>query len=210
MECYSDRIERISEHVVGTIVLVLALNSEFDYDNETIINRNVKIDEVIKLLAIHEIGEALIGDITPFDGITEEQKMEIEHKAMSDVIGNLSDRNVFLEKLFDFDEQRSNEAKFAHLCDKMEADLQAKVYEDCGMQRLLDDQENNSVFKSPKVIQMLNDGAQTAFDIWYGWDINMYEKNKDFPEFTDILKYAKNNNLLTLNNDVNKILKLKK
>jgi len=35
------------------------------------------------MLIIHEIGEVLIGDITPFDNITPEQKQRVEHQAMS-------------------------------------------------------------------------------------------------------------------------------
>ena len=62
----SERIERISEHVVGTIALAIAMNSEFDYNEEIDFDRNIEIEEIIKLLAIHEIGETLIGDITPF------------------------------------------------------------------------------------------------------------------------------------------------
>ena len=65
------------------------MDSEFDY------NKKINLDEVEKLLAIHEIGEALIGDITPFDGITVEQKKEMEHKAIINVIGNLDNKNEF-------------------------------------------------------------------------------------------------------------------
>jgi hypothetical protein len=70
----SDRIERISEHVIGTIALAIALDSEFDF--------NVDLDKVINTLAIHEIGEIFIGDITPFDGVDQKQKEEIEHSAI--------------------------------------------------------------------------------------------------------------------------------
>ncbi len=164
----SERIERISEHIVGTIALAIAMDSKFDYNEKIDLDRNIEIDEIIKLLAIHEIGETLIGDITPFDGITPEQKKEIEHKAMISAIGNLCDKRNLIEALFDFDEQISKESLFAHFCDKIEADLQSKFYQDSGLHHSLDDQSNNCVFGSSKVQQMLKDGAQTAFDIWYG------------------------------------------
>ncbi len=198
----SERIERISEHVVGTIVLAIAMDSEFDYNEEINFDRNIEIDEIIKLLAIHEIGETLIGDITPFDGIAPEQKKEMEHDAMIDAVGNLSDREILIKILFDFDDQITNESKFAHFCDKIEADLQSKLYQDSGLHHSLDDQSNNCVFGSSKVQQMLKNGAQTAFDIWYEWDINIYKDNKAFPEFADMLNLVKNNNLFTLDNGV--------
>ena len=198
----SERIERISEHVVGTIALAIAMDSEFDYNEEINFDRNIEIDEIIKLLAIHEIGETLIGDITPFDGITPEQKKEMEHEAMIDAVGNLSDRKRLIEILFDFDDQITNESRFAHFCDKIEADLQSKFYQDSGLHHSLDDQSNNCVFGSSKVQQMLKNGAQTAFDIWYGWDINIYKDSQVFPEFANMLKVVRDNNLFTLDNGV--------
>ncbi|MBQ4634554.1 MAG: HD domain-containing protein [Bacilli bacterium] len=198
----SERIERISEHIIGTIALAIVMDSEFDYNEEFDFDRNIEIDEIIKLLAIHEVGETLIGDITTFDGITPEQKKEMEHKAMIDAVGNLSDKDNLIDSLFDFDEQISNESRFAHFCNKIEADLQSKFYQDSGLHHSLDDQSNNCVFGSSKVQQMLKDGAQTAFDIWYGWDINIYKDSYAFPEFADMLKVVRDNNLFTLNNGV--------
>ena len=146
----SDRIERISEHIIGTIALAVVLDSEFNYNDRTNPNRNIKRDKILKLLAIHEIGETLIGDITPFDGITKEEKQEMEHQAMIDAVGNLPDRETLTAMLFDFDALLSNEAKFAYFCDKIEADLQSKIYQDSGLQHSLDDQHNNCVFSSQK------------------------------------------------------------
>jgi len=73
----------------------------------------------------------------------------------------------------------------------MEADIQAKVYEDAGYQHSLDDQANNVVFKSSKVAEMIANGATTAFDIWYEWDKNKFIAD---PIFKEILEYVKNNN----------------
>ena len=99
--------------------------------------------------------------------------------------------------MIEFDEHNTKESKFAYLCDKMEADIQAKIYQDMGCQHSLDDQENNVVFKSPKIGKMIEDGAQTAFDIWYLYDKDRYENN---PIFKKTLEYVKNNNL---NNIIN-------
>ena len=183
------------------------MDSELDYKNEMNFNRKIEIDKIIKLLAIHEIGEALIGDITPFDGITKEEKEEkeeMEHKAIIDVIGNLCDKNNLIEIIFEFDDHFSSESKFAYFCDKIEADLQSKIYQDRGLHHSLDNQKNNCVFAIPKVQQMLKNGAQTAFDIWYEWDINIYKDSNKFPEFADMLKVARDNNLFTLDNKANK------
>lgn len=186
----SDRIERVSEHVVGTMVLAIIFYSEFGY--------NIDIDKVLKNLVIHETGETLIGDITPFDGMTEEEKKELEQRAMKDAFGNLSGKNTFLKILYDFDDHLTNEAIFAFLCDKMDADLQSKLYQDLGLHHPLSEQENNLAMKSSKVKIMLENGASTPFDIWFEWDKLLY-KFDNYNEFLELLYSAKDNNLLEIN-----------
>lgn len=180
----SDRIERISEHVIGSIALAIGLDSEFNF--------NINLNKILSTLCIHEVGEINIGDITPFDGITPEEKLEIEHKAIIEIIGNLSNNNEMISQLFEFDDQQTSDAKFSHYCDKLEADIQAKIYQDRGYQHPLTEQQNNVVFKSPKVRSMIENGAKSAFDIWYEWDKTIYSES---PIFTKTLKYIKDTNL---------------
>ena len=196
----SNRIETISEHVIGTLSLAIALNSEFEY--------NFDANKELKMLVIHETGETLIGDITPFDGITPEKKKEIEHQAMRDALGDLKEKESLLALLYEFDEQETPEAKYSHYCDKIEADLQAKIYQDKGMHHSLDDQKNNIVFNSSRVKQMLKEGAKDAFDIWYEWDKTIYTGDNKFPEFTNMLKIARANDLLHLDKVVRERINL--
>ena len=175
-----DRLESIAEHVYGTCILALSIDSEF--------KTNLDINKVIKMLVLHELGEVIIGDITPFDNITPEEKMKKEHEAMREVVGDLINQKEFLSLLFEFDEKKTKEAIFAHHCDKLEADIQAKIYQDMGCQHPLDEQEDNVVFKSDKVQQMVKDGAQTTFDIWYEWDKSLYYDDEDFARLLDYVR----------------------
>lgn len=175
-----ERLESIAEHVYGTCILALSIDSEFKTD--------LDINKVIKMLVLHELGEVIIGDITPFDNITPEEKMKREHEAMKAVIGNLVNQQEFLSLLIEFDAKQTKEAIFAYQCDKLEADIQAKVYQDMGCQNSLDEQENNVVFKSDKVQQMIKDGAKTAFDIWYEWDKSLYYDDEDFARLLDYVR----------------------
>ena len=179
----SERIESIAEHIYGTCILAISLDSEFQL--------NMDMEKVLKMLTIHEIGEVLIGDITPFDKISLEEKTKMEHRAMQNVLGDLFKKDELFNLLIEFDEHSTKESKFAYLCDKMEADIQAKVYQDMGYQHSLDDQENNVVFKSSKIKEMIDNGAQTAFDIWYEWDKSKFD---DEPVFIKTLSYIKKNN----------------
>ncbi len=175
--------ERVAEHVYGTCILAISINSEFDL--------GLDMEKVLKMLTIHEIGEVMIGDITPFDNITPEEKEAMEHKAMSDMLGDLCQKEELLDLLFEFDEHKTKEANFAYLCDKIEADIQAKVYQDQGRQHDLSDQKDNVVFNNPRAQKMVKSGAKTAFDIWYLWDKNKFE---DSPLFKKVLEYTKDNN----------------
>lgn len=179
----SERIESIAEHVYGTCILAISLNSEFKLDMD--------MEKVLKMLTIHEIGEVLIGDITPFDKISIAEKEQMEHIAMKNVLGNLINKEELFSLLIEFDEHSTQEAKFAYLCDKMEADIQAKVYQDMGYQHSIDDQANNVVFNSPRIAKIIEDGAQTAFDIWYEWDKSKFDGEEIFVR---TLSYVKENN----------------
>ena len=181
-----ERLESIAEHIYGTCILALSIDSEFE--------TGLDVSKVIKMLVLHELGEVVIGDITPFDNITPEEKMQIEHAAIKEVLGDLIKREEYFALLLEFDERKTKEAIFAYHCDKLDADIQAKVYQDMGCQNPLDKQEKNVVFKSKKVQKMVQDGAKTAFDIWYEWDKSLYS---DDEIFSALLDYIKNINTQT-------------
>lgn len=176
----NERIESIAEHVYGTCILALSIDSEFE--------THLDINKVIKMLVLHELGEVVIGDITPFDNVTPEEKMEKEHAAIKKVLGDLIKKEEYFSLLLEFDENKTKEAIFAKHCDKLDADIQAKVYQDMGCQNPLDQQKNNIVFNSKKVQQLVKDGAKTAFDIWYEWDKSLYADDEKFSALLDYIK----------------------
>ena len=175
-----ERIESIAEHIYGTCILALVIDSEFE--------TNLDINKVIKMLVLHELGEVVIGDITPFDNVTPEEKMRREHAAIREVLGDLIKKEEYFALLLEFDERKTKEAIFAYHCDKLDADLQAKVYQDMGCQNPLNMQENNVVFKSERIQQMVQNGANTAFDIWYEWDKSLYADDERFSNLLDYIK----------------------
>lgn len=203
----ADRIERIAEHIVSTIYLAIALDSEMEYNEKVDYDRNIDLDEIIKTLSIHEIGETLIGDITPFDGVTPERKREIEFDAVKDLLGNLKEKTELLELFSSFEAKISNEAIFAYFCDKIEADLQSKFYQDTFQHRSLNDQKTNKVMNLDITKKLIEEGAKTPFDIWYGYDKKIYETYPPFSEFRDLLTFIRDNNIIrnTLDPVVEKI-----
>lgn len=177
--------ESVADHVYGTMVLALSMEDKFE--------TKVDIDKVLQTLLIHEIGEIKIGDLTPFDNVTREEKQKIEHVGMKEVLGNLNGNDELFKLLLDFDDGKTSVSKFSYLCDKLEADLQSKVYEDRSEHKSLDEQENNIAFKNKKIQEMLPQ-ASTSFDVWYLWDKDIYKKSSSF---SSILEYIKSNRLVS-------------
>ena len=63
--------------------------------------------------------------------------------------------------------------------------------EDTNRQRDIKNQRGNVAFKNPKIKKLLEDGAQTAFEIWYEYDKSKFEND---PVFKKTLQYIKRNN----------------
>ena len=70
-------------------------------------------------------------------------------------------------------------------------------------------EKNNVVFQKSKVQEMLRNGAKEPFDIWYEWDKSIYEGDPKYPEYFDLLKIVKDNNLLHLETIERKETRLK-
>ena len=179
----AERRESIAEHVYGACILAIAIDSEFE--------TNVNLEKVIMMLVLHELGEVIIGDITPFDNISRVEKLEKEHEAIRNILDDLQKGEEYYDLLIEFDARETPEAIFAHRCDKLEADLQAKVYQDMGCQNSLAEQAGNVVFDDPRAQQIVARGAKTAFDVWHEWDKSLYE---DDAAFTELLECAKEEN----------------
>lgn len=163
----SGKIETVSDHVYSTMKLAHAINKHYNLD--------VDIDKVLKMLLVHEFGEILIGDITPFDNVTVEEKENIEHIAFKNVVSMLSDKKELYSLMKEFDEHNTKESKVAYMCDKLEAQLQAKVYFDRGLFKELNEYKNNIVLTSPKIQELIKNGAVNAYQIWYFYNIGLID-----------------------------------
>ena len=178
------RIESVAEHIFGVQMLALSMKSEFQYD--------IDIMKVIYMLAIHELGETVIGDLTHFQ-ISKKEKEKIEHEAVHKILASLIDSNE-IEKLFlEFDQHQTPEAIFAYQCDKLECDIQCKLYDQEGCVDL-NNQEDNVSANNEVVKQLLNE-KQSWSDMWikYGQKKYLYDSN-----FLAVSQYIKNNSIKEL------------
>lgn len=173
-----DRLEHISEHVVSTVGLACVMNYVFDAFHDS------SFDEALKTLVLHETEECLIGDITPFSGVSEEKKMKMGHQAVETCFQNLEKKEEYVRKLINFDFKDTP----AYYCDKLDADLQAKVYEESRVMPTFEENQHSTVLQDPRIKDIIRQGAKTPFDVWYWFDQDKYV---DTPAFMHVLDGAK-------------------
>lgn len=185
-----DRIESVAEHIFGVQMLAIAMKSEYEYD--------IDIMKVIYMLAIHELGETIIGDLTQFQ-ISKNEKEKIEREAVHNILSTLLDGDKIEELFLEFDEGKTLEAKFAYQCDKLECDIQSKLYDQEGCVDLLH-QEGNTTINDEMVKKLLDDGKSWS-DMWLEFGQRKYPYDKNF---MSVSNYVKNN---LIDEDFTKILK---
>ena len=177
----SERIESVAEHIYGVQMLAIAMKSEYQYD--------VDLMKVIFMLAIHELGETIIGDLTRFQ-ISNEEKEKIEHEAVSKILDGILDGEQIKNLFFEFDEHKTPEAQFAYQCDKLECDLQCKLYDEEGCVDLKS-QEGNNTINNDKVKELLNNGSSwSTMLLKFGQITYTYDEN-----FIAVSNYAMSNDI---------------
>ncbi len=176
-----ERVESVAEHIYGVQMLALAIYYQFQYQ--------LDLEKVIYMLAIHELEEIEIGDLTFFE-IGEDEKLIQGKKATDDVLKDILGKEEISKLLDEFNERKTEEAKFAYHCDKLECDIQVKLYdqENCFD---LKHQENNPVINNVEVRRCL-DHEKSISNAWIEFD---REKYQDDPNFIQIIDYLKENDI---------------
>jgi putative hydrolase of HD superfamily len=84
--------------------------------------------KVVQMAIIHDLAESQAGDITPLDGVTQQDKYSRENAAWTNISESLGDDEQ--QKLWqEMEEGVTNEAKFVFQLDKLEMLIQADEYE---------------------------------------------------------------------------------
>lgn len=177
-----ERVESVAEHVYGAQMLAIAMWSEFKYD--------IDLKKVLFMLAVHELEEIVIGDLTPFE-INRETKQQRGRSAVEKILENLTTKQEIQNLIFEFDNRKTKEAVFAYQCDKLEADLQCKLYDEENCVNLTA-QENNIALEEANVKKLLKEENNSWSRMWlrFGQQFSFYDDN-----FMKVSKYAMNNKI---------------
>jgi len=106
-----------------------------------ITDKAVNRDELIKICLMHDLAEAKVGDITPHDGVSKEDKRRLEETALREILSDLGQQEISDEMLrlwMEYEEGTSHTANVAKQLDKFEMIVQADEYEAANPGKRLD------------------------------------------------------------------------
>lgn len=112
--------ESVADHSFRTTLLSCVLAEDF----------KLKREKVIIMSLIHDLAESKVGDLTPFDGVSKEKKHELEMKAISSIFEKFDSENEYVDIFKEYEDGKTDEAKFVRSIDKLEMMLQTAEYEE--------------------------------------------------------------------------------
>lgn len=113
------RLESDAEHTCSMALLAMRI----------IAKRHLKLDEakVYKMILVHELGEIDVGDISPWDKVDLDRKYNLEKTAVNR-IAKTYDFDEALQLWLEFEENKTPEAQFVKMLDKLDTVAQCKIY----------------------------------------------------------------------------------
>lgn len=115
---------------------------------------------VTKMALVHDLAEAVVGDITPHDGVSDEDKQTRERRALREIISTIDARVAKeIEELWEeYEAGETDDARLVKDIDKFEMILQAEEYEvksDVDLQQFFDSTRDR--FKTPHIRALVDE-----------------------------------------------------
>ncbi|KAH9504428.1 HD domain-containing protein 2 [Bulinus truncatus] len=113
--------ESVAEHSYRMAMAAFALPPSSSLDK----------DKCIKMALVHDMAESIVGDLTPWCGVSKEEKREREKEATTHITSLVSEEagKEMYQLWMEYENQSSPEAKFVKDLDKFEMLVQAYEYE---------------------------------------------------------------------------------
>ncbi|XP_038113150.1 5'-deoxynucleotidase HDDC2 [Culex quinquefasciatus] len=124
-------------------------------------NQGLDRIRVMELALVHDLAESIVGDITPYCGISREEKLLREFSAMSEISELLGpSKDKLLELFNEYEAGKTAEAKFVKDLDRLDMVMQAFEYEkrdNCPMKHQEFFDSTKGKFSHPLVINIVNE-----------------------------------------------------
>ncbi|XP_076238816.1 5'-deoxynucleotidase HDDC2 [Calliopsis andreniformis] len=112
--------ETIAGHMYRMAMLSFLVDSEENLD---------KI-KIMQMALIHDLAECIVGDITPYCGVSPDEKHRREDEAMEDICKLLGDKGPTILNMFrEYEKQETPEARYVKDLDRLDLLMQAYEYE---------------------------------------------------------------------------------
>ncbi|MFC1503936.1 HD domain-containing protein [Spirochaetota bacterium] len=112
--------EVVAAHIFRVCVISLFISKH---------DKKINIEKVLKMCILHDIPECVLGDITPYDGMTREEKEKREKTVLADLLKNINDKE-YINLWDELSMNKSPEAILVNQTDKFEMALQAYEYKE--------------------------------------------------------------------------------
>lgn len=109
--------ESVADHCFGISLLALLLAPE-----------ELDFGRCMKMAVVHDLAEVYVGDITPYDGISEEEKAKNEEAAMVRIAEEINFSDI-VRWFREYEDGETPEARFVKNIDKLESAVQAVYYQ---------------------------------------------------------------------------------
>ncbi|HID60367.1 MAG TPA: HD domain-containing protein [Hadesarchaea archaeon] len=152
--------EDVAQHIFDVVTMTLMLADELEH-------RRIKINKelALSMAVVHDWAEALIGDY-PYPALkhleSKEAKKRIEQNALTELLGDLPQKERYVRLWREYVEKRTLESKLVHTADYLSILVQAVKYRERGNW-------------SPE----LN-------ELWYAVDKDLEPYTKEFPWINDM------------------------
>ncbi|CAE6454448.1 unnamed protein product [Rhizoctonia solani] len=114
--------ESIADHMHRMSILALCTSDS-----------SLDVSKCVMMATVHDLAEAVVGDIAPWEGISKVEKAQREREGMRSMLSDMlhdSPGAIRIRELWEeYEEQATPEAKFVKDLDRLEMALQAAEYE---------------------------------------------------------------------------------
>jgi putative hydrolase of HD superfamily len=122
---------------------------------------NINREKCVKMALVHDLGEAIVGDITPSDPISKEEKQRMEKEAFEKMcfgtLGGPIGQEIF-DLWCEYEDGATAEGKVVKQLDKLEMILQASEYEKSQGKNLEEFfKSTEGVFKHPQIVSWVEE-----------------------------------------------------
>ena len=107
---------------------------------------------------VHDIGESRIGDITPVEGVSEEEKYRMELDSLNRILEGWEGKDGYVSLWKEFEEGETREAAFVRQMDRLDMVFQAGIYELQGLADLSEFfQHPQRMFRHPRLLEIFRE-----------------------------------------------------